>query len=919
MLVLGLAGSAATWAENTILTDQVPGLYENDSPYELGTVFKTTVGTHMTKVRIYTNSSEGGEHMVRLWLRDDSSVVAGPYAWSFDSGTEGWKEYTLPEPVSLTADTDYVIAVSNSSDQWYASAWYGFDAPITNGPLVTYVGSGVFTTTLGTMPTQAWNNSNYFRDVVLGDVLVAGSPVPTAGAVDVPRDAVLSWKPGKFAGTHDVYFGTSADAVGNASKTDPMGVLVSQDQAIASYDPAGLLAFGQTCYWRIDEVNVPEKPGLYKGDIWSFTVEPYGYRITTPITATASSFSNTLTQPGKTIDGSGMDALDRHSISSSQMWLSKKNVTPIWIQYKFDSPYKLYQMWVWNSNQLGEPDYGFGAKEVTIECSTDGNTWTAVGAVTEFAQAPGEENYEHNTTVDFGGVMAKYVRLTIRNNWADGTKQAGLSEVRFFFIPVKAFEPAPASGTPGVGLDTVLNWRPGREAVKHEVYLGTDPNALSKVATVTEHRYVLNSAGLEYDKTYYWKVNEVNDAATPKSWEGDVWNFTTVEYKAVDDFESYNDLCNRIFWSWVDQYGYNASTECGGASAAGNGTGASVGNAQAPYADKTNRNSGVQSLPVFFDNTMSPYYSETYREWTTPQSWTGGGANTLVVYLRGDAPAFLETSPGTILMNGIGTDIWATNDEFRYVYKQLSGNGSIVARVDSLTRSDEWSKAGVMIRETLEGGSAHAFVAATPTLTPTTHGISYQRRLVTGLDSTNTDVNMAPATLPYWVKLTRTGNVFTAQRSLNGTTWVDIVPTTPLTFTMANNVYIGLAVTSHLATAVSGATFSNVSTTGGVSGSWQVAEIGATQVEGNKPETCYVAVQDSGGKTKVVSSLDPSWIASGVWQEWNIPLSQFTSAGVNLNGVKQIIIGVGDRNAPKAGGKGKLNIDDIRLTRVATP
>jgi hypothetical protein len=747
---------------------------------------------------------------------------------------------------------------------------------------------------------------------------LADTPSPAVKAVDVTRDAVLAWKPGKFAKTHDVYLGTLFDDVNNASRTDAKGVLVSQGQDANAYDSASLLAFSQTYYWRVDEVNAPPDSSIHKGKTWSFTAETFGYRIATPIKATASSFSNTLTQPGKTIDDSGMDALDQHSTSSSQMWLSKKNVTPIWIQYELDSAYKLYQMWVWNQNQLSEPDNGVGAKDVTIEVSTDGTTWTALANVPEFAQGTGEDTYVHNTTVDFGGVLAKYVKLNIISNWG-GLKQSGLSEVRFFYIPVKAFEPTPITGAQGVALDAKLNWRPGREAVKHEVSLGTDPNALSKVATVTEHSYDLGSAGLEYGKTYYWKVNEVNDDASPSSWAGDVWRFTASGYGVVDDFESYDDLCKKIFYTWVDKNGYNASAECGGGSAPGNGSGAAVGNDTKPYADKTNRNSGVQSLPVFFDNIMSPYYSETYREWTTPQSWTGGGANTLRVYLRGDAAAFVETSPGTILMNGMGTDIWATNDEFRYVYKQLSGNGSIVARVDSLTRSDEWSKAGVMIRETLEGGSAHAFVAATPTLTPTTHGISYQRRLVTGLDSTNTDVNIAPATLPYWVKLTRTGNVFTAQRSLDGTTWVNIVPTTPLTFTMANNVYIGLAVTSHNATAVSGARFSNVSTTGSVSGSWQIGEIGAVQVQGNTPETCYVAVQDSGGKMKVVSNLDTVMIATGNWEEWNIPLSQFTSAGVNLNGVKKLIVGVGDRNAPKAGGKGKLNIDDIRLTRVSTP
>jgi len=69
---------------------------------------------------------------------------------------------------------------------------------------------------------------------------------------------------------------------------------------------------------------------------------------------------------------------------------------------------------------------------VTIETSVDGTTWTALAGVPQFAQGTGEPNYVHNTTVDFGGVQAKYVRLNIATNWADGTKQASLSEVRFF-------------------------------------------------------------------------------------------------------------------------------------------------------------------------------------------------------------------------------------------------------------------------------------------------------------------------------------------------------------------------------------------------------------------------------------------------------------------------------------------------------
>jgi len=769
-----------------------------------------------------------------------------------------------------------------------------------------------------TTSADCWSNPSHYMTVelVAGSTATAAGPAPSDALKDVVRDVgALSWGAGDSAVAHDVYLGTVFADVNSATRTSSNGVLVSQGQNSTTYNLPGLLTFGQTYYWRVDEVNAPPDSTLFKGDIWSFTVETYSYPVK-PVKATASGSMTAVMGPDKTIDGSGLDASDQHGVSATQMWLSKKNQSPIWIQYEFDKPYKLHQMWVWNSNQEVESVTGFGARDVTVETSTDGATWTALADVPEFADATGEPNYTHNTTVDFGGVQAKYVKLTIHSNWAGGTKQAGLSEVRFFYVPVKAFGPAPTSASTDVAVDAVLNWRPGREAVKHQVYLGTDSNALALVNTVTAHRLALGSLGLQYSQTYYWRVDEVNDAASPKTWQGDVWSFTTIGYAVVDDFEQYNDVCKRIFFSWVDGFGYSASADCSMAGSAGNGTNSTVGNVSAPFAEKTIIHGGRQSMPMAYDNTKSPYYSEAQQEWAAPQAWTGGGVNTLVVYLRGDAPAFLETSPGTIIMNGTGTDIWANGDQFRFAYKSLTGNGSIVARVDRVSVAHEWSKAGVMIRESLDAGSAHAFVAATPT---PIHGTSYQRRLVTNDVSTSTDVDVTPAVLPYWVKLTRTAGTFAAQYSTDGATWVDITVTPALTFTMASNVYIGLAVTSHSAGAVCGAKFSKVSTTGGVSGSWQVAEIGVAQASGNMPETFYVAVQDSAGKAKVVSNTDPGVIGTSTWQECGIPLSQFTSAGVNLSSVKKMTVGVGNRSVPAAGGAGKLYIDDIRLTRVAAP
>ena len=90
---------------------------------------------------------------------------------------------------------------------------------------------------------------------------------------------------------------------------------------------------------------------------------------------------------------------------------------------------------------LVRPGQSYQIKDVTIETSTDGTTWTLLKD-TQFAQATAVGGYAHNTTVDMGGVMAQYVKLTPKSNWSMvGLKQCGLSEVRFFYVPVEARAP----------------------------------------------------------------------------------------------------------------------------------------------------------------------------------------------------------------------------------------------------------------------------------------------------------------------------------------------------------------------------------------------------------------------------------------------------------------------------------------------
>jgi regulation of enolase protein 1 (concanavalin A-like superfamily) len=194
-------------------------------------------------------------------------------------------------------------------------------------------------------------------------------------------------------------------------------------------------------------------------------------------------------------------------------------------------------------------------------------------------------------------------------------------------------------------------------------------------------------------------------------------------------------------------------------------------------------------------------------------------------------------SSGTFTAQGSGTDIWGTADAFRFVYQTLNGDGSIVAQVSSLTNTDAWTKAGVMIRGDLTASAPHAamFVSAAK-------GLAFQRRTTAGGTSTHT---AGPAaTAPYWVKIERAGNTFTASRSTDGATWF-VVGTD--TIVMPTTVYIGLALTSHNNAALATATFDGVTVNAGtpppppppptLPSGWTFADVGAVGAAGSGGES----------------------------------------------------------------------------------
>ena len=480
---------------------------------------------------------------------------------------------------------------------------------------------------------------NDYRNAIIVAPSTANTPIPANGATDVPRDAVLSWTAGNSVAPmngHKLYFSENIDEVSNGIDAITL--------TPGSYAVPERLEFATIYYWRVDEIT--SDGTVFEGDIWKFTTELLAYTIQN-VTATASS-SAVDKRPDNVVNGSGLDSTGQFHGNNciDSMWMSSiDGPQPTWIMFEFDNLYKLHEMLVWNSNESLEPELGLGFKDVMIEYSYDGFDFMTLGTTHEFGRGTGASGYSHNTTIDMGSIGAKFVRLTANSNWGEILPMFGLSEVRFMSIPVQAREPNPPSGAFDVTLDPDLTWRAGRGADRHDVYFSDDRQAVvdgtSPVTTVSEAGY--GPLSLDIGKTYFWRIDEVNDAETPSMWPGEVWSFTTAKSLIVDDFESYNDInegepgSNRIYLAWID--GYNTPSI----------NGSVVGHDNPPLAEQTTIHGGFQSMPMTYDNTVG--ISEATLTLTSNRDWTVKGANRLAVWYIGDTSNAAE--PMYVVLNNI--------------------------------------------------------------------------------------------------------------------------------------------------------------------------------------------------------------------------------------------------------------------------
>lgn len=159
---------------------------------------------------------------------------------------------------------------------------------------------------------------------------------------------------------------------------------------------------------------------------------------------------------------------------------------------------------------------------------------------------------------------------------------------------------------------------------------------------------------------------------------------------------------------------------------------------------------------------------------------------------------------GSFTVVGAGADIWDTSDQFRFVYTPMTGDGSIVTQVASVQNVHLWTKAGVMMRETLTSGSRHVSM-----LVSAGKGLAFQRRTAVSGISTHTAGGAGVA--PYFVKLTRVGNLFTASKSTDGVNWSQVGTET---IGMASTIYVGLAVSSHVTGTLASVNFASTALNG---------------------------------------------------------------------------------------------------------
>lgn len=392
------------------------------------------------------------------------------------------------------------------------------------------------------------------------------NPDPADGTIVRDTFVALGWTPGDYAASHNIFVGENFDSVAAGADDTFRGNQASTSFAIGFPGfpyPDGAVK-GTTYYWRIEDVEA-DGATIHKGPVWSFTIAPKGAYDPVP--------------------ADGADSVD-------------PNVVLEW-----------------------QP--GFGAFLHYLYFGDDYDQVNdAVGGMPQGANtySPGTlepEKFYYWRVDAFHGLE------TVKGDvWSFSTPGA-----------VRSLKPP--NGAVNVKHTQILKWVAGDNAASHEVYFGTDKDAVRNATTASPEYKGSKALGveeydpgkLEWDTSYYWRIDEINTGNPNSPWKGGVWSFTTADFLVVDDFEDYNDYPPDEVWnSWIDGYGI----ETNGATA-GYLDPDFVGGEH--YVETAVVHGGEQSMPYLYDTDMK--YSEATKTLVYPRDWTERGVDTLTIWFRG--------------------------------------------------------------------------------------------------------------------------------------------------------------------------------------------------------------------------------------------------------------------------------------------
>ena len=433
------------------------------------------------------------------------------------------------------------------------------------------------------------------------------------GACFIDPYTALSWTPGSGAKIHTIFFGDNFDDANDATE--------GHSQSGAIYDP-GPLELGKTYYWRVDEFDGTE---THKGDVLSFTTIAVRGTGLQGDYYTGQNFEEfVLTRIDPVIDFSwGSTAPDQAlpTDSFSVRWTGD-------VSAQFTEKYSFYTI----------TDDGL---RLWVNGRLIIDNWTLHGDTEDTGTIDLIAGHSYSIVMEY---FENTSGATAHLGWVSPHTTKQIIPTYLLWPPVKARNPKPSDGAVDVKQTTFLSWEPGEAAASHEIYFGTDKEAVKNAVMASPEFIGLDELGAEgynpgellWGTTYYWRIDEVNDTNPDSPWIGNVWSFTTANFPIVDDFEDYDVGNNEIWWAWKDGLGYAAHND--EPAFAGNGTGSAVGDETTrSYTEEFIVHGGLQSMPLSYDNNKEGFakYSEAELTLNVTRNWTEKDSDTLTIWFKG--------------------------------------------------------------------------------------------------------------------------------------------------------------------------------------------------------------------------------------------------------------------------------------------